>query len=53
VTAEALAAVTESHTGINALHGAGRFDALASKGWEWLRTFLACSGSMHEWFGVP
>ncbi len=104
VTAEALAAVTESHTGINlgiddptsrwcaaiaathllwrdgpledgpigevalsefvgavnvdglrrhALAEARRLDALAGNGWSWLRTFLACSGSMREWFGVP
>lgn len=37
----------------HALEGAERVDALAVNGWEWLRTFLACSGSMREWFGVP
>lgn len=37
----------------HALEGAERLDALAVNGWEWLRTFLACSGSMREWFGVP
>lgn len=37
----------------HALEGAERLDALVVNGWEWLRTFLACSGSMREWFGVP
>jgi hypothetical protein len=37
----------------HALGGAERLEALAVNGWEWLRTFLACSGSMREWFGVP
>ncbi len=37
----------------HALHEAERLDALAGNGWDWLRTFLACSGSMREWFGVP
>jgi hypothetical protein len=37
----------------HALDGAGRPDALAGNGWEWVRTFLACSGSMRSWFGVP
>lgn len=37
----------------HALAWAERLWALAGNGWEWLRTFLACSGSMREWFGVP
>ena len=37
----------------HALAEARRLDALAGNGWSWLRTFLACSGSMREWFGVP
>lgn len=28
-------------------------DSLAGNGWEWLRTYLGCLGSMVEWFGVP
>ena len=30
----------------HALDWPERLDALAGGGWEWLRTFLACSGSM-------
>ncbi len=37
----------------HALAEARRLDALAGNDWSWLRTFLACSGSMREWFGVP
>jgi hypothetical protein len=37
----------------HAFESAQRLNVLAANGWEWLRTFLACSGSMREWFGVP
>lgn len=37
----------------HAVTSAQRLEDLAENGWEWLRTFLACSGSMREWFGVP
>jgi hypothetical protein len=37
----------------HALQEAKHLDVLVHNGWEWLRTFLACSGSMREWFGVP
>ena len=37
----------------HALESAERLDALGGNGWEWLRTFLGCSGSMRQWFGVP
>lgn len=37
----------------HALVAADQLDALSQKGWEWPRTFLACSGWKREWFGVP
>lgn len=37
----------------HALAEAKLLDIFAGNGWEWLRTYLGCSGSMVEWFGVP
>lgn len=37
----------------HALDQAAWLDVLAARGWEWLRTFLGCSGARSDWFGVP